>query len=258
MTTVGQMLKHWREQRHLSQLTLSIDVGVSARHLSFVETGRSKPSRDMVLRLAEHLDVPLRDRNQLLLAGGFSPVFQESALDTPRMSSVRSAIRQLLTAHEPFPAVVIDRHWYMVDANAGLTLMTSLVAPHLLEPPVNVLRASLHPEGLAPHIVNLGEWRSHLLTRLRRQATLTGDPFQNELLEELRGYSGEHSEPEVELPGAADVVTPLRIRTPTGTLSFFGTIATFGTPADITVAELAIESFFPADAQTSEFLRAMS
>jgi transcriptional regulator with XRE-family HTH domain len=253
---VGELLRQWREHRRLSQLELSIQADVSTRHLSFVETGRSRPSRDMVLHLADELELPLRERNQLLLAAGFAPVYAESTLDEPRMAAVRAAVRQVLTAHEPFPAVVVDRHWNMVDANATIALFLTDVAPHLLAPPVNVLRVSLHPRGLAPRIVNLGEWRAHLLGRLRRQVALARDPDLSHLYEELSAYPCDQPEPEVELPGPGDVVVPLRIRHSDGELAFFSTVATFGTPLDITVAELVIESFFPADPGTASALHA--
>ena len=251
---IGEMLRLWRERRRISQLDLAIQADISTRHLSFVETGRSSPSRDMVLHLADNLEVPLRERNHLLLAAGYAPVYGESSLDSPQMAAVRQAVRLVLKAHEPFPAVVVDRKWNMVDANATIALLTAGTAPHLLEPPVNVLRLSLHPQGVAPRIVNLGEWRGHLLSRLRREIAVTADAELSELYDELRDYpSGEA--PDVEIPGPGDVVVPLRIRTDAGELSFFGTVATFGTPMDVTVAELSIESFFPADPQTAETLR---
>jgi transcriptional regulator with XRE-family HTH domain len=200
---VGERLRWWREHRRLSQLDLAIQADISARHLSFVETGRSKPSSRMILHLSEHLDVPLRDRNQLLLAGGFAPAYPEHDLDAVPMAAVRGAIRQVLTGHEPLPAAVIDRHWNLVDANAAIGLFTADAAPDLLTPPANVLRLSLHPSGLAPHIVNLGEWRAHLLGRLRRQAVVTADPVLRDLLDELRGYPCDDPEPDVEVPGAA-------------------------------------------------------
>ncbi|GII52245.1 transcriptional regulator [Planotetraspora thailandica] len=220
--------------------------------MSFLETGRAKPSREMVLRLGEHLDLPLRERNGLLLAAGYAPVYAESTLDSPRMASVQAAIRELLNAHEPFPALVVDRGWNLVDANGGITMLTEDIDPDLL---TNVLRASLHPEGLAPHIVNLGEWRAHLLGRLGRQITLTADPELSELYAELAGYPCDQPEPEIELPGPGDILVPLRVRRAGRELSFFSITATFGTPLDITVAELVIESFFPADAATAAFLR---
>ncbi|NUT20580.1 MAG: helix-turn-helix transcriptional regulator [Hamadaea sp.] len=254
--TVGELLRHWRSHRRLSQLDLAGLAEVSARHLSFLETGRAKPSRPMLLRLAEMLDVPLRERNRLLLASGYAPAYTESEVTSPRMAGVWQAVRQVLTGHEPYPAVVTDRFWRMLDANAAIDLMTGVVAPWLLEPPANILRAGLHPEGLAPHIVNFGEWRAHLLTRLRRQAAVAGDSELMELYAELKAYPCDDPEPEVESPGSGDVVTPLRLRTPLGELTFFSTIATFGIPADVTVAELAIESFFPADQFTADVLRA--
>jgi transcriptional regulator with XRE-family HTH domain len=252
---VGQVLRRWREHRRLSQLELSVQADISTRHLSFVETGRSSPSRDMLLHLAEHLDLPLRERNHLLLAGGYAPVYPETPLDAPQMAAVRAAVRQVLTAHEPYPAVAVDRGWNLVDANAMLALFTGSVRPDLLAPPANVLRASLHPDGMAPQIVNLGEWRAHLLGRLRRQAARTADAGLADLHEELRGYPCDQPEPEVELPGPGDVAVPLRVRHAGRELAFLSTVATFGTPLDITVAELAIESFFPADQQTAQDLR---
>jgi transcriptional regulator with XRE-family HTH domain len=253
---VGERLRWWREHRRLSQLDLAIQADISARHLSFVETGRSKPSSRMILHLSEHLDVPLRDRNQLLLAGGFAPAYPEHDLDAVPMAAVRGAIRQVLTGHEPLPAAVIDRHWNLVDANAAIGLFTADAAPDLLTPPANVLRLSLHPSGLAPHIVNLGEWRAHLLGRLRRQAVVTADPVLRDLLDELRGYPCDDPEPDVEVPGPGQVVVPLRMRVGTRVLSFVSTTAVFGTPLDVTLAELAIESFYPADPETAEYLHA--
>ena len=252
---IGDLLRQWRERRRLSQLDLSIQADISTRHLSFLETGRSNPSREMVLHLAHQLDLSLRERNRMLLAAGFAPVFSESTLDAPQMAAVRTALGQILAGHDPYPAVVVDGRWNLVQGNAGLSLLTSLVAPHLLQAPANILRASLHPEGLAPHIVNLGEWRGHLLGRLRQQITVSADPELASLHEELRSYPCDQPEPEVEIPGPGDIVVPLRLRHEGRELAFFGTIATFGTPLDITVAELAIESFFPADEATAEILR---
>jgi len=239
----------------MSQMELALQAEVSTRHLSFVETGRSRPSREMVLHLGEQLDLPLRERNQLLLAAGFAPVYPQTALDAPHMTAFRDAVRQVLKGHEPYPAVVVDRTWHLVDANASVGLFTDGLPPELLEPPINVLRVSLHPSGVAPSIVNLGEWRAHLLGRLRRQVALTGDAELARLYEELRGYPCDQPEPEVELPGPGEVVVPLRIRAGGQELSFFSTVATFGTPLDITLSELVIESFFPADAATVTFLR---
>jgi len=249
--SAGELLREWRERRRLSQMELALESGVSTRHLSFVETGRSAPSRDMVLRLAGHLDVPLRERNHLLLAAGFAPVYGERAIDSPELAPVREALRRLLTGHEPYPALVVDRHWTLVDANAGLGFLVHGADPALLEPPVNALRLALHPDGLAPHVANLGEWRGHLLGRLRRQVALTADARLTELLEELSAYPGEEDEPAA---GPGEVVVGLRLRRDGRELSFLSTVATFGTPLDVTVAELAIETFFPADAETAEAL----
>ena len=251
---VGVMLRRWRERRRLSQLALSVRADISTRHLSFLETGRSTPSRGMLLRLAEELEIPLRERNPLLLAAGFAPMYAETGLDSPSMVAVQAAVRQVLTGHEPYPALAVDRHWELVGANAAVDLLTAVVAPELLEPPVNVLRLSLHPLGLAPRIANLGEWRAHLFSRLRRQIAHTGDRQLALLYEELRGYPCDQPELDVELPGPGEFVVPLRIRSDAGELSFVSTTTVFGTPLDITVAELAIEAFLPADATTASAL----
>jgi transcriptional regulator with XRE-family HTH domain len=254
---VGTLLRDWRQRRRLSQLDLALDAGVSARHLSFVETGRSKPSSEMLLHLAEQLQVPLRDRNQLLLAAGYAPVFGQRALDDPDMQPVREAIELVLGGHEPYPALLVDQHWEMVAANRGVALITEGVAPDLLEPPVNALRVALHPEGMAPRILNLAEWRAHLLERLARQIAVTGDQALANLYAELAAYPA----PPLESNGgrhsvANDIVVSLRLDGGGRELSFFSTVTTFGTAVDITVAELAIESFFPADPATAEYLRA--
>jgi transcriptional regulator with XRE-family HTH domain len=252
---VGALLRDWRRRRRLSQLDLALEAGVSARHLSFVETGRSKPSAQMVLHLADQLEVPLRDRNGLLLAAGYAPEYGQRALDEPEMAPVREALELVLRGHEPYPAVVVDRAWNMVAGNASVALLTDGVAPELLEPPVNVLRAGLHPDGMAPRIANLGEWRAHLLERLGRQVALTGDEGLAALYAELEGYPAPDDAGEARA-SLADIVVPLRLRRDDGgELTFFSTVATFGTAVDITVAELAIESFFPADAATAEALR---
>jgi transcriptional regulator with XRE-family HTH domain len=253
---VGTLLRDWRQRRRLSQLDLALDAGVSARHLSFVETGRSKPSSEMVLHLAEQLQVPLRERNQLLLAAGYAPVFGERALDDPDMQPVREAIELVLGGHEPYPALLVDQHWEMVAANRGVALITEGVAPDLLEPPVNALRVALHPEGMAPRILNLAEWRAHLLDRLARQIAVTGDPALTTLYQELSSYPAPALESNGGHSVANDIVVSLRLDGGGRELSFFSTVTTFGTAVDITVAELAIESFFPADAATAEHLRA--
>ncbi|MGW4831363.1 helix-turn-helix domain-containing protein [Amycolatopsis japonica] len=253
---VGELLREWRDRRRISQLDLAISADISTRHLSFVETGRSKPSREMVLRLGEHLEVPLRERNQLLLAAGYAPAYAETGLAAPELEAVRKAVRQLMTGHEPYPAAVVDRWWNLVDANASISLMTDLVSPALMTAPVNVLRVTLHPDGMAPYVLNLGEWRAHLLGRLRRQVIQTADTMLTELLEELRAYPCADPVPEVEVPGPGDIFVPLRLLHGDAELTFFSTVSTFGTPLDVTVAELVIESFFPADADTAEYLRA--
>jgi transcriptional regulator with XRE-family HTH domain len=244
--TVGGLLREWRARRRLSQLELALEADVSTRHLSFVETGRSQPSRDMVVRLAEQLDVPLRERNHLLLAAGYAPAYPESDMEDQR---VREAVRHVLRGHEPYPAIAVDRHWEMLEANASVALLLQGVAAEQLAPPVNALRLALHPDGLAPQIENLGEWRAHLLARLRRQVAATHDPQLASLLTELKGYPGE--EPTLELPGPGEIVVPLKIRG----LSFMSIVTTFGTPLDVTLQELSIEAFFPADDATARFLR---
>jgi transcriptional regulator with XRE-family HTH domain len=271
MAMVGERLRTWRERRRVSQLDLSLQAGISARHLSFVETGRSKPSSGLILRLSEELDVPLRERNALLLAGGFAPAYPERGLDAPPLSAVTEAMRQVITAHMPNPALAVDGHWELIDANDALFRMVEGTAPELMEPPINVLRVSLHPDGMAPGIVNLAQWRRHVLFRLRRQADRSGDPFLHELYEELRGYPGDEpgrsgvagpggdalDEPERD-GSAADVVLPMRIRLGGQELSFLSTTTVFGSPLDVTVAELAIESFYPADATTAAAMRALA
>jgi transcriptional regulator with XRE-family HTH domain len=252
---VGTLLRDWRQRRRLSQLDLALDAGVSARHLSFVETGRSKPSSEMVLHLAEQLQVPLRERNQLLLAAGYAPVYGERALDDPDMQPVREAVELVLGGHEPYPALLVDQHWEMVAANRGVALITEGVAPDLLEPPVNALRVALHPEGMAPRILNLAEWRAHLLDRLARQIAVTGAPALTTLYQELSAYPSPPLESNGGHTVANDIVVSLRLDGGDRELSFFSTVTTFGTAVDITVAELAIESFFPADAATAEHLR---
>lgn len=256
MSTVGPMLRQWRERRRISQLDLAITAEISTRHLSFVETGRARPSQDMVLRLAEHLDVPLREQNRLLLAAGYAPAFRESALGEPELAVVRDAVRQVLAGHEPYPALVVDRCWNLVDANSGVALLTEGAAPDLLEPPVNVLRLALRPDGVAARVLNPGEWRAELLGRLRRQVETTADPELAELLAEVRDYPS----PPAETGNAhgSGIFVPLRLRHGDTELSFFSTIATFGAPLDVTVSELAIESFYPADAVTGEYLRRLA
>ena len=258
-TTIGRQLRDWRERRRLTQLDLACDAEISTRHLSFLETGRSKPSREMVLHLAELLDVPLRERNAMLVAAGFAPVFRERALDDPAMARARDALQIVLTAHEPYPAIVVDRHWNLRMANPAAQRLLAGVPPEKLAPPVNVLRLSLEPDGLAKHIVNLGEWRAHLLARLRTQVAASGDATLRALHEELAALPplpGEvRSPPSTPFP---DVVVRLEMDSPLGRLALFSTITVFGTPVDVTLAELALEAFYPADEQTAQLLRAMA
>jgi transcriptional regulator with XRE-family HTH domain len=251
---VGTLLRDWRHRRRLSQLELALQAGVSSRHLSFVETGRSRPSAEMLLKLTEELDVPLRDRNQLLLAAGYAPAFTHRELDAPELGPVREAIDQVLQGHEPYPALVIDRHWGLVAANRPIALLTQSVAEHLLEPPVNVLRLSLHPDGLAPRIVNLHEWRTHLLERVEHDSLASGDPALTALRDELASYPAGESGDHVS-SAFADIAVPLRLRLGELELSFLSTRTTFGTAVDVTVAELSIESFFPADRRTAEAMQ---
>jgi len=250
----GDLIREWRQRRRLSQLDLAIAANVSSRHLSFVETGRSRPTSEMILHLAEHLDVPLRDRNALLLAGGFAPAYPERGLAEPELHAVKNALKRVLDGHEPYPAAVVNRWWELVDANAGIALFTGDVHPELLEPPVNVLRLSLHPDGMAPRIANLPEWRAHLLARLHRQAEATGDPRLFSLYSELEAYPGGLGDQGAQPPLPTDVVVPLRYRTAQAELSFLSITAVIGTPMDVTVEELAIESFYPADPQTAKAL----
>ena len=249
----GELVRKWRQHRRYSQLALAYDAEISPKHLSFVESGRAQPSRDMLMHLAERLDMPLRERNALLLSAGFAPAFKERPIEHQDLASIRQAIELVLAGHEPFPALAIDRHWTMVVANKGVAPLLTGVAAALLQPPVNVLRLSLHPEGLAPRIANLAQWRAHLFARLRHQIDLSADPTLVDLLKELRGYStpvsseGRWTKEEEGM----EVIVPFRLMTEQGTLSFISTTMVFGTPIDITSSELAIESFFPADPETA-------
>jgi transcriptional regulator with XRE-family HTH domain len=253
---VGNLLRKWRERRRLSQLDLACEAEISTRHLSFLETGRSLPSREMVLRLAERLDVPLRDRNALLVAAGYAPAFPERPLDDPALQSARKAVDLVLAGHEPYPALAIDRHWTLIASNNAVLPLLAWVDPSLLRQPVNALRLSLHPAGLAPRIANLVEWRSHLLARLRRQIEVTADPVLEALLDELCGYPAPGESDENGGAGEyAGVAVPFRLATEQGVLSFISATTIFGTPVDVTLSELALESFFPADAATANILR---
>jgi transcriptional regulator with XRE-family HTH domain len=249
---VGELLRSWRRRRNLSQLELATEAVVSARHLSFLETGRARPSREMLIRLAEELEVPLRERNALLLAAGYAPLYAERSLDAPEMNTVREALDRFLRAHEPYPAVVVDRLHNLVTANDALDLLLEGVAPDLLEPPANAMRVALHPRGMAPRTLNLAEWSGHLLRRLRREAQLTGDPELSALHDELVRYPGVHVAAEHADVQPSDIVLPLKLRdSDGGELAFFSTLSTFGSVADVTLSELAIEAFYPANARTA-------
>ena len=254
-SAAGELLREWRGRRRMSQLDLALEAGVSARHLSFVETGRSVPSREMVLTLAEHLEVPLREQNSLLLAAGYAPVFTEMDLQDEQMSPVRDALDAILTGHEPYPAVIVDREWEIVASNDPAGMLLEGVSEELVSPPANALRITLHPDGLAPRILNFEEWSSHLLTRLRRQALLSQDPALAELERELLSYPGVEQSSGIAEPEEM-LFVPMRLRLPNDTvLSLFSTVATFGTALDITLEELSIEAFFPADEATKDYLR---
>jgi transcriptional regulator with XRE-family HTH domain len=256
---IGDLLREWRERRRLSQLALALDAEVSTRHLSFLETGRARPSREMILRLTERLEVPLRERNTMLLAAGFAPAYPEHDLDDPALKVARAAVDRVLVGHEPFPALAVDRYWTLVAANRVVPALLTGVAPHLLQPPINVLRLSLHPDGLAARIANLPEWRAHLLARLSRQVELTADRRLSALLEELREYAGDRgtrgTDESVSDHHQASPAVPLRLQTEHGLLSLISTTMVFGTPIDVTISELAIEAFFPADTVTADLLQ---
>jgi transcriptional regulator with XRE-family HTH domain len=249
---IGDLLREWRQHRRLSQLDLALEAEVSARHISFLETGRSLPSREMVLRLAEQLEIPLRERNELLLAAGYAPHYPERSLDDPALHQAREAVRLVLAGHEPYPALAVDRYWNLVAANQAVAPFFIGVAPALTQPPVNVLRATFHPDGLALRIANFTQWRTHMLRRVQRRVRRTADARLADLLAELRGYPAVNTlddEPAgLEVPG---MVVPLRLRTDQGVLSFLYTTTLFGTPLDVTLAEIGIEAFFPADATTA-------
>jgi len=257
---LGDFLRDWRRRRRMSQLDLALEADISQRHLSFIESGRAVPSRDMLLHLAERLGVPLRERNPMLIAAGFAPVFAERRLDDPALAPARQAIDMVLKGHEPFPALAVDRHWTLVAANTAFgPLLSGVADPSLLEGPVNVMRLALHPQGLAPDIVNLAEWRNHLLEQLRQQIAATGDRVLEDLLGEVSAYPV----PASTLKPAADrdyagIAVPMELRTQLGILSFISTITVFGTPVDVTLSELAVESFFPANDETARLLRHMA
>ena len=254
--SVGEMVRDWRELRRLSQLDLAVEAEISQKHLSFIESGRSAPSREMLLHLAEHLEVPLRERNAMLLAAGFAPVFPNRPLHDPSLALAKASVERVLNAHEPFPALAFDRHWNLVSANQAVWSLLGNVSEHLLQPPVNVLRVSLHPDGLAPYIANLSQWRAHLLSQLRRQLRITRDAALETLLKELNAYPSPPSDDsggEESIPVDA-IAIPLRLRTPSGTLSFISTVTVFGTALEVTLSELTMEAFYPADEFTKAAL----
>lgn len=248
----GEHLRHWRQHRRLSQQGLALEAEISTRHLSYVETGRAQPSREMVLRLAERLSVPLRERNALLVAAGFAPMYQARPLDHPDLAAARQAVELVLKGHEPSPALAVDRHWNLVAANAVVPLLLDGVAPWLLEPPVNVLRLSLHPEGLGPRLANSAQWRAHLLHRLQQQIAATADSELQALHDEIAAYPFAEGK---DSPLPSPIAVPFELHTHLGTLSFISTITIFGTPVDVTLQELAVESFFPANAETQRALQ---
>jgi transcriptional regulator with XRE-family HTH domain len=265
---VGPLLRTWRERRRISQLELALRAGSSARHISFVETGRSRPSEEMVLRLAGHLDVPVRERNALLLAAGYAPRYPETPLDDPALGAVREGIERLIQGYEPYPAVVVDATYQVVAANRGILMFLDGVADHLLEPPLNAMRLTLHPQGMAPRIRNLREWRGHLLAQMERQIALHRSEALRALYEEVAAYPvPDAARPEATaLPEgvAGEVVAqhpyvalPMLIEHDGRTLSFISSISTFNTPMDVTVAELAIETFLPADPATVKYLQGL-
>ena len=254
---IGQHIRTWRQRRRLSQQGLAQEADVSTRHLSYVETGRSEPSREMVLRLAERLQIPLRERNTLLVAAGYAPMYRERALHDPELASARAAVELVLKGHEPYPALALDRYYNVVAANRAVPLFLQGLPDDLLAPPMNVLRISLDPRGVAPRIENLLQWRKHLFERLRQQIAATADPTLVDLLAELEAYPlPEGASPQDVHGEHLGVVMPFRMRTPAGVLGFISTVTIFGTAHDVTLQELRIESFFPADAFTADVLRA--
>ncbi|WP_406516615.1 helix-turn-helix domain-containing protein [Streptomyces sp. NBC_00134] len=259
---IGPLLREWRERRRVSQLELALRADSSARHLSFVETGRSRPSEELVLRLAEHLDVPVRERNALLLAAGYAPRFAETPLDDPSMGALREGLDRLLHGYEPYPALVVDATYTVVAANRGIAMLMEGIPESLLTPPLNAMRLTLHPEGLAPRIRNLREWRGHLLAQMERQIALDRSEALRAVYDEVKAY------PVAERDGGDDgeeggeavpyFALPMVIEHDGQVLSFVSSISTFNTPMDVTVAELAIETFLPADPATAKYLRSLA
>ena len=254
---VGEHLRAWRQRRRKSQLDLACQADISTRHLSFMETGRALPSREMLLHLAEELEIPMRERNLLLVAAGYAPKFPQRPLDDPAMKAARAAIDLILEAQKPFPAFAVDRYWNVVASNRALPFLYEGVAEHLLKPPVNGMRLTLHPEGMAPKIVNFGEWREHLLAGIRQQINISADPVLIELLREVSEYPAPPHATPARLTGDPPIVAAFRVQTSAGLLSFFTTTMVFGTPVDVTLSELALECFFAADAETDKIVRSL-
>ncbi len=253
---VGDLLRSWRQRRRLSQLDLANEAAISTRHLSFLENGRSTPSRDMLMRLAEQLEIPMRERNALLLAGGFAPMYPEREMDDPDLAAARKAIDLFLERQKPYPAFAMDRQWRVVASNSALPELYEGCSAALMKPPVNGMRLTLHPEGMAPRIVNFAEWRIHLLERLRHEIAVTADPALSVLLHEVLRYPApeeQNTMPETLAPNA--VMVPFRVKTRVGVLSFFTTTTVFGTPIDVTLSELMLEHFYPADEETDRLVR---
>jgi transcriptional regulator with XRE-family HTH domain len=258
---VGDLLRHWRQHRRWSQLDLASEAEVSTRHLSCLETGRALPSREMLLRLAERLQVPLRERNQLLTAAGYAPMYRERPLADPSMQAAHAAVQRVLHAHDPYPALAVDRHWNLVAHNRAAGAFMAGLPEDLLQAPVNVLKVSLHPRGLAPRIANFAAWREHLFERLAHQVQASGDATLAALADELRALplpDGAADTPPPAPRGVVDIAVPLQLHSPAGLLSFLSTITVFGTPVEVTLSELAIEAFFPADEATARALAAMA
>lgn len=254
----GEQLRAWRQRRRMSQLDLAAAAELSTRHLSFVETGRANPSREMVLRLSETLELPLRSRNELLVAAGHAPTYPERPFDDAALGQARDVVQRILDAHMPFPALAVDRHWQLVAHNAAVPPLMAGASPELLERPINVLRLSLHPQGVAPRITNLAEWKRHILDRLRHQIAQSGDPVLENMLDELRAYPAPASKTPVPASGGVPIAVPMTLDSPAGRLSFLSTTTVFGTPVEVTLSELAIETFFPADTETAARLRQLA
>ncbi|MCA6090826.1 helix-turn-helix transcriptional regulator [Streptomyces sp. SCA3-4] len=258
-TGVGALLREWRDRRRISQLELALRADSSARHISFVETGRSRPSEEMVLRLADHLDVPVRERNALLVAAGYAPRYPERTLEDPALEELRKGLERLLKGYEPFPALVVDGTYGVVAANSGITMLLDGVAEPLLTPPLNAMRITMHPQGLAPRILNYPQWRGHLLHQMQRQLALHRSAALRALYDEVSAYPMPKPPAAAPPAGEEDVppfALPMVIEHAGRTLSFISTIATFNTPMDVTVSELALETFLPADAETAAALHA--